>query len=101
MWSIALGLFWAVGLDRHQHGNNLQSMGLKELQKREELDEPDNGGSDEAEKPAREPSERGPGVMARRSRTASLNFASMLLLPGMLAPLESIQFQTNITVPYS
>ena len=100
LWSIALGLVLGLlGSIAINTGNNLQSMGLKELQKREELDELDNGGSDEAEKPAREPSESRTWVMGTAVFVtgALLNFASYAFAPSvMLAPLESIQFVTNI-----
>ena len=57
LWSIALGLVLGLlGSIAINTGNNLQSMGLQELQKKEELDELDNGGSDQDEKPARAPS---------------------------------------------
>ena len=103
LWSIALGLVLGLlGSVAINTGNNLQSMGLKELQKREELDELDNGGSDEAERPAREPSESRTWVdrhdgLRRATTGALLNFASYAFAPSvMLAPLESIQFVTNI-----
>ena len=52
LWSIALGLVLGLlGSIAINTGNNLQSMGLQELQKKEELDELDNGGSDQDEKP--------------------------------------------------
>ena len=79
MWSIALGLVLGLlGSIAINTGNNLQSMGLKELQKKEELDELDNGGSDEAEKPAREPSESRTWVVGTTIFVtgALLNFAS-------------------------
>ena len=100
LWSIALGLVLGLlGSIAINTGNNLQSMGLKELQKKEELDELDNGGSDEAERPAREPSESRTWVIGTTVFVtgALLNFASYAFAPSvMLAPLESIQFVTNI-----
>ena len=70
LWSIALGLVLGLlGSVAINTGNNLQSMGLKELQKKEELDELDHGGSDAAERPAREPSES-PSSQTRCERGA-------------------------------
>ena len=100
LWSIALGLVLGLlGSIAINTGNNLQSMGLQELQKKEELDELDNGGSDGAEKPARAPSESRTWVVGTTVFVtgALLNFASYAFAPSvMLAPLESIQFVTNI-----
>ena len=100
LWSIALGLVLGLlGSIAINTGNNLQSMGLQELQKKEELDELDNGGSDQDEKPARAPSESRTWVVGTTVFVtgALLNFASYAFAPSvMLAPLESIQFVTNI-----
>jgi len=100
LWSIVLGLVLGLlGSIAINTGNNIQSLGLKELQEKEKLDELDHGGSDEQEKPERAPSESKTWVVGTCIFVsgALLNFASYAFAPSvMLAPLESIQFVTNI-----